>query len=146
MMPWAGGKYGLIHSEESEKLLDGYIEDLRNAGAEIIILGGHSAGGAGAIVYAAKHDDINGVMLVGPPATVPDEVYKLNAPILWVRGRRDSTALSSYHSTEYKDVPEHALNQRTLVNADHKRTPESGKYIAVDWVNKIAEHYREIKM
>lgn len=142
-MPWAGGRYGMIYSEKAEKLIDGYIKDLKSAGAEIIILGGHSAGGAGAIVYAAKHDGINGVMLVGPPATVPEESYKLNAPILWVRGRGDSTALSSYHSAEYKDVPEHPLNQRTLVNADHKNTPESAKYIAVDWVKKVVEEYRK---
>ena len=142
-MPWAGGAYGKIYSEKAEKLLDGYITDLRNAGAEVIILGGLSAGGASAIVYGAAHDDINGVMLVGPPATVPDEVMKLNCPILWIRGKRDSTALSNYASAEYRDVPDHPLNQRTLVNSDHKGTPEAGKYIAIDWVKKLIEDYEK---
>jgi dienelactone hydrolase len=142
-MPWADGAYGKIYSEKSEKLLDGYVTDLRNAGAEVIILGGLSAGGAGAIVYGAAHDDINGVMLVGPPATVPDDVMKLNCPILWIRGKGDSTALSNYASAEYKDVPDHPLNQRTLVNSDHKGTPEAGKYIAIDWVKKLIEDYEK---
>ena len=142
-MPWAGGKYGMIYSEKAEKLLDGYVTDLRIAGAEVIILGGLSAGGAGAIVYAANHDDIDGVMLVGPPATVPDEVMKLNCPILWVRGRGDSTALSNYNSAEYRDVPDHPLNQRTLVNSDHVGTPGAGKRIAIDWIKKVVAEYEK---
>jgi pimeloyl-ACP methyl ester carboxylesterase len=46
--------------------IDGHVEALKTAGAKRVYVGGHSLGAVAAAGYAARYDDIDGIILLAP--------------------------------------------------------------------------------
>lgn len=65
------------------------------------------------------------------------KLASLDVPLLWIRGSYDNIALSNYASADYSDAPKHKLNESHLINAGHCGTPNKGKQIVIDWINKV---------
>jgi len=69
MMPWARGRDFDKSYEDSMAEIDGIVAQLRRKGATRIVVGGHSIGAAAALGYAARHDDVAGLLLLAPGHT-----------------------------------------------------------------------------
>ncbi len=64
LMPWGKGRIYDKSYEESMDEIDGYVRKLKVAGAKRIVIAGHSIGANAALGYAARRQDLSGVILL----------------------------------------------------------------------------------
>jgi len=64
LMPWSRNRIFDKSYEESMDEIDAYVADLKMSGAKRIIVGGHSMGANAALGYAARRENLDGVILL----------------------------------------------------------------------------------
>ena len=111
-MPWSNTSSG----GNTLQIIEKSINTLREAGAEVIFIGGFSRGSRNAILYAEYIGELEGVLVVGPGMLMPDKIASLDVPLLWIRGSYDNIALINSASADYSDAPKHPLNESHLIN------------------------------
>lgn len=65
-MPWHGKRIYDKSFDESMAEINGHVKKLQSGGAKAVYVAGHSLGAAAAAGYAARHDDIQGIILLAP--------------------------------------------------------------------------------
>ena len=68
-MPWAGSRIYDATFEEAMREIDREIDSLRQKGAKLVAVAGHSIGANAALGYAASRDGLSGVIALAPSHT-----------------------------------------------------------------------------
>jgi pimeloyl-ACP methyl ester carboxylesterase len=105
LMPWSRNRIFDKGYEESMDEIDTHVADLKKAGAKRIFVGGHSIGANAALGYAARRENLDGIILLAY-GFVPDfaksaqklyvSVVKAEAMIEAGKGESSATFTSIY--------------------------------------------------
>jgi pimeloyl-ACP methyl ester carboxylesterase len=71
------------------------------------------------------------------PASIPANVARLSAPLLWVAGSSDPTQ-NGGRGFAFDKAPRNALNRYVTVAANHIETPDAGAAEVLAWLKDVA--------
>ena len=75
VMPWSRLRNYDASYEQAVEDLHSQVQKLREDGAKMVILGGHSFGANGVLAYLSKYQDVDGAMMFAPGHT-PERLYQ----------------------------------------------------------------------
>jgi pimeloyl-ACP methyl ester carboxylesterase len=108
-MPWGRGRRYDETFEDSMEEIDEAVDDLRDDGAELIFVAGHSIGANAALYYGATRDGLAGIIALAP-GHVPD-IPDFQAPLgdSLARARAMVAAGDGDDSDDFKDMNQGAV-------------------------------------
>jgi len=120
------------------------MQELRQQGAQKVLVGGWGLGANVAMAYGAQVGEADGVLVIAPEEQVsglgslPELAGKLrqHAPVLWVIGSEDPRAKRG-EDYAYAKAPPHPASRFVRVKADRRGTPEAAAKPVAEWIKQL---------
>jgi len=81
-MPWSGSRDYDVDVSHAEAEVESALSELRNKGAKVVFVAGHSQGGVFAMYLARRHK-VDGVIAISPGGDVGNDTFQENLENLW---------------------------------------------------------------
>ncbi len=119
------------------------VQELRQQGAQRVLVGGSGLAAHVAMGYSAAVGDVDGVLVLGPEERsalggLPDLAARLrqHAPVLWVVGSEDPLARKE-EDDAFAKAPPHPHSRFVTVKAARKGTADAAVKPALDWLRAL---------
>ena len=86
-MPWSGNRDYDVDVSHAEAEVESALSELRNKGAKVVFVAGHSQGGVFAM-YLARHHKVDGVIAIAPGGDVGNATFQENLGEYVAQGRQ----------------------------------------------------------
>jgi pimeloyl-ACP methyl ester carboxylesterase len=118
-MCWAGSRIYDRALLDCMADVDAAIARLRKRGATAIVVGGHSLGGLGALVYGSQHDGLAGIIALAP---APGPRYASN-PVVTAGTQRARALIAAGHGDDATTFQDTNTGPRGQVTIQVRATP-----------------------
>ena len=118
-MPWSRGRMLGKSYEESMVEIDEAVNELKDRGATLIVVGGHSMGANAALGYGARREGIAGIAAIAPGHIPESDGYQSRIDNDWKRAKKMVDEGKGDESGEFNDMNQGQTSQIDVSAANY---------------------------